>query len=127
MDDHGVMERNVEDLANLVVGHRIVGCSLVPNADSYRQLQNALVITLDNGKRVRLANTYDCCAYTEIESFLMRVHGVDHIITGVTGSGDYTKWRIYADLGDILTLQVGWSSGNPGYYGYGFDIEVMED
>jgi hypothetical protein len=51
---------------------------------------------------------------------------VDHIITGVGTTGGYTTWHIYADMGDVLELSVGWSSGNPFYYGYGFDISVVE-
>lgn len=36
----------------------------------------------------------------------------------------FTKWHIYADMGDVMELDVEWSCGNPFYYGYGFDIVV---
>ncbi|AXQ62901.1 hypothetical protein SEA_ANGELIQUE_70 [Gordonia phage Angelique] len=34
--------------------------------------------------------------------------------------------HIFADLGDIIELDVEWSEGNPFYYGYGFDIYVSD-
>lgn len=82
-------------------------------------------ITLDNGEKVLLADTSDCCAYTSLESFLLHPERVDHIITGVGTTDKYQRWHIYADLGDVLELEVGWSAGNPFYYGYGFDIHVI--
>ncbi len=91
-----------------------------------REYPAQLVITLDNGKRVELRNTDDCCAYTELSSFLLHPERVDHIITGVGTTDEYTTWHIYADMGDVLEFSVGWSCGNLGYYGYGFDIAVKE-
>jgi hypothetical protein len=49
---------------------------------------------------------------------------VDHIILGVGTTDGYTTWHVYADAGDVLELAVGWSCGNPFYYGYGFTITV---
>jgi hypothetical protein len=83
-------------------------------------------ITLDNGKRVFLIDTDDCCAYTELQAFLLHPERVDHIIVGVGTTNGYTTWHIFADAGDVLELTVGWSSGNPFYYGYGFNIVVEE-
>ena len=76
-----------------------------------------------------MINTEDCCAYTDLEAFLLNVELVDHMILGVQTTEGYTKWHIYADFGDVLELAVAWSCGNPFYYGYGFDIAVipMED
>lgn len=110
-EDDGTMPANVEELASYVVGHRIV--SVVGN-----------VITLDNGKTVTLIPGGDCCAYTELEGFLLHPEMVDHIITGVGTTKGYSRWHIYADMGDILELSVGWSAGNPFYYGYGFYTDV---
>lgn len=115
--DDGTMPSNVEDLRTHVVGHRIV---------SAVQDGRRFTITLDNGKRVELANTDDCCAYTDLEAFLLHADRVDHIITGVGTTDSYTTWHIYADMGDVLELTVGWSAGNPFYYAYGFDITVTE-
>ncbi len=45
---------------------------------------------------------------------------------GVGTTNGYSTWHIYADWGDILELSVGWYAGNTGYYGYGFDINVVD-
>lgn len=116
-DDDGTMVENVDTLRENVVGHRIV---------SAEQNGRKFTITLDNGKRVELADTDDCCAYTELTSFLLHADRVDHIITGVGTTDGYTTWHVYADMGDVLELTVEWSSGNPFHYGYGFDITVKE-
>lgn len=127
-EDDGTMPANVAALGEQVVGHRIVS---VEHVDVDGDLSvfggSALVITLDNGKSVQLWDTNDCCAYTELEAFLLNPDLVDHIITGVSAEDDYQTWHIYADLGDVLKLTVGWSSGNPFYYGYGFDINVVDE
>lgn len=114
-DDNGTMPENVAELATAVVGHRIA---------SVDQTGGSAVITLDNGDRVKLVNTDDCCAYTALEKFLLHPDRVDHVITGVYTTGGYTTWHIYADFGDVLELSVGWSPGNPFYYAYGFAITV---
>ena len=49
---------------------------------------------------------------------------MDHVILGVGTTDGYTTWHIYADFGDVMRLKVGWSCGNPFYYGYGFTIRV---
>ncbi|MGP3940481.1 DUF7448 domain-containing protein [Streptomyces sp. 6N106] len=121
--DNGTMPDNVDALRDAVVGHRIVS---VTTDKEGRWGANRAVITLDNGKRVTLSDTGDCCAYTELNSFLLHPDKVDHIITGVGTTGEYTTWHIYADMGDVLELSVGWSPGNPFYYGYGFEIRVSE-
>jgi hypothetical protein len=127
-DDDGTMPSNVDTLRDAIVGHRIVSAEAdVVTTDRWGYSATApLVLTLDNGKRVALRNTSDCCAYTELESFLLHPDKVDHIITGVGTTDTYSTWHIYADMGDVLELSVGWSCGNPFYYGYGFDIDVTE-
>lgn len=127
-DDDGTMPDNVARLADAVVGHRIVSVDEgVQVPGHYFGTQTGTAITLDNGKRVVLVNTSDCCAYTDLDAFLLHVDQVDHIITGVGTTDGYTTWHIFADMGDVLELTVGWSSGNPFYYGYGFDITVIEE
>jgi hypothetical protein len=127
-DDDGTMVENVEHLRDLVVGHKIVSAQEYPRKwHSWSDREHPqFALTLDNGKRVFLVGTDDCCAYTELETFLLNVDKVDHIITGVGTTDGYTKWHIYCDFGDVLELTVGWSSGNPFYYGYGFAI-IVED
>ena len=128
--DDGTMPDNVARLAEEVVGHRIVDVeqnALIPRErQSYWGASHGMRITLDNGKSVFLADTNDCCAYTELHSFLLNPELVDHVITGVGTTEGYDTWHIYADAGDVLNLTVGWSSGNPFYYGYGFDIMVYD-
>jgi hypothetical protein len=112
--DDETMQQNVADLSENVIGHKIV---------SVTTSRRVTTIQLDNGKAVELADTDDCCAHTELSAFLLHPDKVDHIITGVGTTNGYTTWHVYADMGDVLELTVGWSSGT-GYYGYGFDINV---
>lgn len=114
-EDDGTMPENVAALAQAVVGHRIV------NAE---QESGQFVLTLDTGARVKLRDTSDCCAFTDLEAFLLHPDRVDHAITGVGTTEGFTKWHIYADFGDVVEMDVGWSCGNPFYYAYGFDIAV---
>lgn len=127
-DDCGVMPAQIEEIANAVVGHKIVKADYepVPHRWYSNRMEQGFVITLDNGRRVMLQDTDDCCAYTELRTFLLNADKVDHIITGVGTTGEYTTWHIFCDLGDVLELNVGWSCGNPFYYGYGFSITVED-
>ena len=128
-DDDGTMPNNVQELADAVVGHRIVAVERdadIPKTDRYLSSHSGLALTLDNGQRVYLANSNDCCAFTELNDVVEHLDKIDHIITGVGTTDGYQTWHIYADLGDVLELKVGWSCGNPFYYGYGFDIVVAE-
>lgn len=129
--DDGTMPNNVDELADAVVGQRIVSAGTETLTakrpwDDTTYTYTAMVITLDNGKRVILRDTSDCCAFTSLDDFLLNPGAVDHMILGVGTTDDYATWHIYADFGDVLQLQVGWSCGNPFYYGYGFDISVEE-
>lgn len=122
--DDGTMPNNVQELRDAVVGRRIVSAEERSYEGSYYR-NSGLVITLDNGTEVRLADSDDCCAYTSLQSFLLHPDKVDHVIMGVGTTEGYTRWHIYADYGDIMELEVGWSCGNPFYYGYGFYIDVV--
>lgn len=131
-DDDGTMPENVEELRQAVVGHRIVAATkgrakiLVNRWGGGDRLEDVtgLIIELDDGTKVVLEDTSDCCAHTTLESFLLNPGSVDHIITGVGTTDEYESWHIFADMGDVLKLKVGWSCGNPFYYGYGFDVHV---
>jgi hypothetical protein len=127
-DDDGTMPSNIDALRESVVGHRIVSVEKnIQVPDRYYGTTDGTVITLDDGRRVQLANTSDCCAYTELKSFLLHADRIDHLITGVGTTDGYTTWHIYADMGDVLELSVDWSCGNPFYYAYGFHIAVCEE
>lgn len=125
-DDHddGTMPTSLAQLADAVVGHRIVSVEKDVEIKQRWGTTTATVITLDDGNKVSLAGRSDCCAYTDLDAFLLHPERVDHIITGVGTTDEFTTWHIYADMGDVLELTVGWSCGNPFYYGYGFDIAV---
>jgi hypothetical protein len=124
--DDGTMPGNVGELRDSVVGRRIVRVEKESVPGRYYGVATGITITLDNGRKVHLADTSDCCAYTELESFLLHADRIDHIITGVGTTNGYTTWHVYADMGDVLELSVGWSCGNPFWYGYGFHIAVEE-
>lgn len=129
-DDDGTMPDNVTTLSEAVVGHRIISVEkdveLPVSERSWYGSDKATVITLDDGTQVLLRDGGDCCAFTELETFLLHPERIDHIITGVGTTDGYTTWHIYADMGDVLELSVGWSCGNPFYYAYGFQIEVVQ-
>ena len=125
--DDGRMPENVRELADAVVGHKIVSVEKGMVPGKWRNDESGTILTLDNGKRVTLADTDDCCAFTEMQAFLLHPELVDHMITGVGTTGGFTTWHVYADMGDVLELSVGWSAGNPFYYAYGFDIGVIEE
>jgi hypothetical protein len=124
-EDDGTMPANVATLADAVVGHRIVKAEPGEvKLKGHWRAERALILTLDNGTEVSLSDDSDCCAYTALDAFLLHPERVDHIITGVGTTDGYQKWHIYADMGDVLELDVSWSCGNPFYYGYGFWIAV---
>ena len=79
-EDDGTMPNNVDTLRQAVVGSRIVSVEKgveVPGSSIWNGPETATVITLDNGKRVRLVNTSDCCAFTELEAFLLNPESVE--------------------------------------------------
>jgi hypothetical protein len=128
-DDDGTMVDNVAELTKHVVGRKIVAVERNASAPGRYEWSSPTIgtaLVLDNGKRVILSDGGDCCAYTELEDVILNLDKIDHVITGVGTTGGYTTWHIYADLGDVAQLKVGWSCGNPFYYGYGFDITVRE-
>lgn len=124
--DDGTMPRNVEQLADAVIGRRIVRAAKETVKYKTGYSDSVMILELDNGTRVTLEDTADCCAYTMLEDFFTHPEMVDHAILGVGTTDGYSTWHIYADFGDVMRLKVGWSAGNPFYYGYGFHIRVRE-
>lgn len=126
-NDDGTMVDNVATLAGHVVGRKVVGVERGLSAETeWGTPVSGTALVLDNGKRVLLADNDDCCAYTELRDVILNLDRIDHVITGVGTTDGYTTWHIYADLGDVVELKVGWSCGNPFYYGYGFSIIVQD-
>jgi len=122
--DDGTMVESKNALTDAVVGRRIVSIEQAEEKRERWDDYKPWIITLDTGEQVEMVGRTDCCAYTELEAFVLHPERVDHAITGVGTTDGYTKWHIYADAGDVLELSVGWSCGNPFYYAYGFDIRV---
>lgn len=129
-----VMEDSAEHLAALVVGKKIVSAEArkwtLRNRDDsdyfpWYHEGTGLVLTLNDGTEFAFLGKADCCAYTDLENFIMHPDKVDNIITGVKTEDDYQKWHIMADAGDVMELSVGWSEGS-GYYAYGFEFPVVE-
>ena len=127
--DDGTMPASLDALGEAVIGHKIVevrhGSFKPPKA--WRP-QTGLALLLDNGHIVWMAEEGDCCAYTavHVDTIIKHIDQIDHVITGVGTTEGYTQWHIYADLGDVLEFEVGWSCGNPFYYAYGFNITIFE-
>ncbi len=125
-DDDGTMPSSLEELTKAIVGQRIVSAETKKVPGHWYGTEDALVITLDSGKQVEVIGNSDCCAYTDVNEFFLDPNSVDHMIMGVGTTDGFNEWHIYADYGDIMKLKVGWSCGNPFYYGYGFTIRVKE-
>lgn len=125
-EDDGTMPQNVKDFEKSIIGHRIVKVEKnVYNPDAWYGPKT--IFTLDNGKKVSLVDTNDCCAYTSVEDVILtNLAEVEHAVLGVGTTNGFKTWHIYCSLGDIMQLKVGWSSGNPFYYGYGFEIAVED-
>jgi hypothetical protein len=121
--DNGTMVESLQALREAVIGRSIVSAEQVRTD---RGFVEATYLTLDDGRRVRLVGQGDCCAYTEVEAFLLNPELVGNMILGVGTTGGYDTWHVFADAGDVLQLTVGWSCGNPFYYSYGFDITVED-
>lgn len=126
--DDGTMVENVDTLADALIGQCIVKVERHARVkDRWGYSKGGLRLTLDNGQSVSLIDTNDCCASTDLEDVIEHLDKIDHVILGVGTTGEFTRWHIYTALGDALELQVGWSAGNIGYYGYGFDILVTPE
>ena len=122
-----VMENSVQDLDQLVVGKKIVSAverEYVDTSWGFERKAHGLVVTLDDGTEFAIQETDDCCAYTDIDRFLLHPENVDHVITSVQVSDNYNTWRILADGRDVLEMDVSWSEGS-GYYMYGFEFHTI--
>lgn len=116
-----VMGGCVEELANSVIGRRIVRVEKVKGAKYHEE--SGIRLTLDNGDQVNVWDTDDCCAYTQVSDFRF-LENVDNVITSVTSDDGFEKWFVYAGAVPVLEMDVDWSPGNPYYYGFGFSINV---
>src|ERR1043165_9660698 len=93
-EDDGTMPESLDALRKAVVGRRIVSVEDgVEVPGRYYGTEKATVITLDDGRRVRMIGGIDCCAYTEVAAFLQHRDKVDHMIMGVGTTDGYEKWH----------------------------------
>lgn len=117
-----VMGEGVTALAEAVVGRRIVKAERGQVQGQYYS-SHGVMLTLDDGTEVNIADTDDCCAFSTVES-LEFLASVDNAITAVEANEDFTTWHVYAAEVPVVTLGVDWSPGNPYYYGFGLNINV---
>jgi hypothetical protein len=121
-----VMGSSVDELQNAVIGRRIVSVQKAKYPATVYGRGEGVELTLDDGTRVLVADTDDCCAYTQVEDFKF-LEGVENAITSVNADKDFNKWFIYAGNAPVLEMDVAWSPGNPYYYGFGFEIRVEKE
>lgn len=119
-----VMGGSAEEFAGAIVGSKIVSVTKEPFSKDYGRSEG-LKFVLDNGNVVWLADTDDCCAFTEVEDFKFLGQG-EHAITSVTTEDNFQKWYVYAESTPVAEIDVAWSPGNPYYYGFGFEVKVVE-
>ena len=111
------MRDNARELEKAVVGHSIRAVAVE---------QDRMVLTLDTGTSVTVRNTYDCCAFTDLDDVVLNLNKIGHVITSVKTEDGYTKWHIMAQMDAVLKMDVSWSEGS-GYYMVGFVITVEEN
>lgn len=114
------MQESAEDLQRELVGHRIVKAEKVSRGDYYGE---RLQLTLDDGTKVNVSGHGDCCAYAELDGFLLYSEATEMVITNVSTEDHYQKWFVLASGIPVLDMEVSWSEGS-GYYSYGFSIKV---
>lgn len=112
-------------IKSTVVGHKIVESFF--NGGKGR-------LKLDNGVTVSVAGTSDCCAWGEVDNWLLHPENVDHVITDVVviyededeAETSRERWMIIADMNQLLDIDISYYPSN-GYYMYGFWISVERE
>ena len=111
------MAEQVGTLRDAVKGRVIVGVE--------RKHRNVVTLTLDAGKRVRIRDTDDCCAYGYVDG--VNVNLVGAVVTDVTTEDGFERWFILGESRPIAELNVSWGVGNYPYYMFGLEIQVERD
>lgn len=109
------MQESLNELKYHIVGQRVIKVTHEGETTS---------LFLSNGKTVRLKDTDDCCAHTEMINVIRKLDTIDHVITDVTETDEYSSWHIVAGMEEVFEFDVSWSEGS-GYYMYGFLIDVV--
>ena len=115
MDYSGIEQYELADrLRETVVGRKLVSAE-------------GETITLDNGAKIRIEGSSDCCAWGD--ATIGKVIDSEHVITGVrsVGDGDYGKATVFlmTDAGSAMEISQEWDESN-GYYFYGLYFTVTE-
>jgi hypothetical protein len=125
-DETEVTMEFFNSLKDAVVGHRVVATDLGQHKDT-------LVLTLDNGKRIRVSGIYDCCAYGDIDSVTQKLSS-ENVITNLSLSdegksyGNFTIFLLTAIQDREVTVYEidGSASEGSGYYSYGWELSVED-
>lgn len=82
-------------------------------------------ITLDNGTRIKISGSSDCCAWGD--ATLGKIVDSEHVITGVRSVDDGKKSEatvfLMTDAGSAMEIAQEWDESN-GYYFYGLYFTV---
>lgn len=85
------------------------------------------VVTLDNGTKIRIEGSSDCCAWGD--ATIGKIIDSEHVITGVQSvdgdaEGSATVF-LMTDAGTAMEIAQEWDESN-GYYFYGLYLTVTE-
>lgn len=123
------MNRDIEDLRNELIGHKIVGASYEPAVDYHHEGYD--VIQLDNGVELQLTDYGDCCACARID--LSNLVLSDNVITSVTTSDPEATFDgfngcfdifVLAGMEQVLEMHYDGDEGT-GYYTFGVELRIM--
>ena len=136
--DDGTMTRSAEELQEALVGKKIVAVEKRDFTDAEKAIitrenngyypyhlysGKKTFLTLSDQTIAILVDVSDCCAHTSLDVF--KLLDTEHAITGVGTTDGFNTWFIYAKDSIVATADVSWSCGNPFYYAYGFEIQVL--
>lgn len=121
-----IMGGSAAELEEAVVGRRILSVEKAKYPGSVYGRGEGIRLSLDDGTTVFVANTDDCCAFTEVEDFEF-LENTENVITSVETDEGFNKWFVYAGNAPVLEMDVAWSPGNPYYYGFGFEIRIEKE
>lgn len=115
-DIQETMEGQVGALRDALKGQVIVGVA---------RERGVVTITLNGGKRVRLRDTDDCCAYGAVDDVNVNLAGA--VVTDVITDDEFERWFILGESKLIAELDVSWDVVNYPYCVYGLEIQVESD
>lgn len=110
-------EELADRLREVVIGHRLISV-------------DGETITLDNGTRIKISGSSDCCAWGD--ATLGKIVDSEHVITGVRSVDDGNKSEatvfLMTDAGSAMEIAQEWDESS-GYYFYGlyFTVTAPDD